>query len=246
MSIDSLKYAVINSSSRIVVKIVSVLPKTKKMRITVIAISIIAVMSLMLLNVITSFSVKDKPQHIAKKESKELSTVSKNMLAQAELSGKLDDINTQLARINQSINSDKSLSVADKSSIKNEVGQISSAISGLAKESTVTAISSNLAQETNNLYQKVDDLQQSMQLVENQIKQGNYISADNLPFKVESVDIWNNNAYAAVFLGNHTKLMAQNDTQMGWVFKTVDYKHQVVVLENNQKQLVKIDLRARG
>ena len=168
------------------------------------------------------------------------------MLAQAELSGKLDDINTQLARINQSINSDKSLSVADKSSIKNEVGQISSAISGLAKESTVTAISSNLAQETNNLYQKVDDLQQSMQLVENQIKQGNYISSDNLPFKVESVDIWNNNAYAAVFLGNHTKLMAQNDTQMGWIFKTVDYKHQVVVLENNQKQLVKIDLRARG
>ena len=101
MSIDSLKHTVINSLSRIIVKIVSVLPKTDKMRITVIAISIIAVIFPILLTVIASSNTKARNVHVIKKEQKALPTVSKNTLAQAELSGKLDDINTQLAHINQ-------------------------------------------------------------------------------------------------------------------------------------------------
>ena len=51
----------------------------------------------------------------------DVKTISTKSLAQAELSGKLDDINAQLARINQSMNNDKSLSVSDKTSIKKEV-----------------------------------------------------------------------------------------------------------------------------
>lgn len=199
--------------------------------------------TIFVLLIVVMISVAGNEKKQSQQSISATNTTTKKALVVAELSGKLEDINAQLAKINNAVETDKTLSNQQKQGFEKEIATITGSMSGIAKESTVTAVSNTLSQDTAVLTKKVDSLQEAVTALSSEVQQGDFIDAKNLPFEIQSIDMWNGQAYASIKLNNHTQLLAKNDEQMGWVVMSLNYSTQQAVLENNKKQFIKVQLR---
>ncbi|MBB71448.1 MAG: hypothetical protein CMF50_03520 [Legionellales bacterium] len=162
----------------------------------------------------------------------------------ATLSGDLADINVQLAKINQRVDSNKQLSSDVKSDLDTAIKSLQRSLGSLAQQTSVNGIADEVQKSTSMIGDKMDRIQGELQTIKMQVNHGNYIDPSNLPFTVLSIDVWNGVPYVSIAIDEHTKLLGETDSELGWVVKSLAFDKQEVVFENDQQQLIKFVMGA--
>jgi len=89
------------------------------------------------------------------------------------------------------------------------------------------------------ILQKINSMQIQSEVLKKFIKQ-KYLSISQLPFKVTSIDIWNDRPEVTIYTDEGYHLIGLDDFYLGWTLTDVSFDPAYAVFQNSQKNQIKV------